>query len=64
MVEAKRVTQTIFYFSHEQVRQALEQFLESDSNMPRDGLKPRISAGLHPNSGLTLCYQTSKDLTP
>jgi len=62
-VIAKRITQTCFYFTHEQVCQALEEFIKDDANMPRDHIKPRISAGVSVG-GVTLTYQASKELTP
>ena len=61
-VIAKRITQTSFYFTHEQVRQALEEFIKDDANMSR-GIKPRITAGVSVG-GVTLTYQASKELTP
>jgi hypothetical protein len=64
MPQVKRVIQTIYYFSYEEVQRALESSINDDRHLPGDLLKPHISAGLNPGSGLTLLYQSSKELTP
>lgn len=48
--------QTIFYFTHDEVKEAL--MLAVSHEVPEVSFKTiTISSGLSPNNGLTLCYQ-------
>ena len=54
MSERRIIEQVIFYFSYEEVLAALL----AVASLPEEKHgKPRISAGLQKDSGLTLCYQ-------
>jgi hypothetical protein len=67
MVTKKVVTQELYFFSHEDVVEALKDFLNGDIKTEPGtkvlyGDKPRITAGLSEGSGLTLCFQKIEDV--
>jgi hypothetical protein len=62
-MQVKRCLQTIFYFSHQEVVDALLSAVQDDLRRP-PAVIPRITAGLDMNSGLTLTFQETSELKP
>lgn len=60
----KIVTQELYYFSHEDVVEALVDFVNGrvQTEPKITDPRPRITAGLSSGSGLTLCFQAVEDV--
>ena len=56
-----KVEQDIFYFTHEEVREALRAAV-INRVPPENQFYCRISAGLNGDSGLTLCFQKQTEV--
>jgi hypothetical protein len=66
-IEHKKMNtkQEIYYFSHDDVLEALSDKVFSNENIKPSfavGLKPRITAGLSPGSGLTLTFEIRENV--